>query len=377
MENANTSHTGKGEEENTSTTQSSVSSPPPTISSSRIRTFSEPQHVPNHHHAANGSSSAGPFRGTFQRAPPPSPLRTPFTTNNMSMNGHHTRGKSSSTHSPSNLYPPPTPPLMNTSHSAPEVQKIANGHRRIHSRNLSIFFPRPGSLPNTGTIAEDGSQELSMPLDDETATSSVGMGNSQSSRRSGPITPLGHGFTFGSRPPASSTAASSSSSEITGTPVRTMSSSTTARRGHHHKHSLSHNFFSFLEPTVGDGSITSSNSSSSTSLETELHTQPTPTPISPWSSTAVATISDGTAKPFPSAPKPLGYTPLSLAASLFQFTLGASLWVRGQRIGSLACTGLGYWVVFDAFGVALSEVVPVWLDSGHKNGREKLRRPYG
>jgi len=38
---------------------------------------------------------------------------------------------------------------------------------------------------------------------------------------------------------------------------------------------------------------------------------------------------------------------------VLQFYLGALLWVRGQVIGSLACTGLGYWVVFDAFSIAV------------------------
>jgi len=65
------------------------------------------------------------------------------------------------------------------------------------------------------------------------------------------------------------------------------------------------------------------------------------------------------------------------AASIVQFVLGAYLWVCGQQIGSLSCTGLGYWVVFDSFGVALGKVVPPWLASGYNGLGDRLRRPYG
>ena len=50
------------------------------------------------------------------------------------------------------------------------------------------------------------------------------------------------------------------------------------------------------------------------------------------------------------------YDALSFGA--LQFFLGALVWVEGQKSGSLSCTGLGYWVVFDAFGVILAKVLP-------------------
>jgi hypothetical protein len=34
-----------------------------------------------------------------------------------------------------------------------------------------------------------------------------------------------------------------------------------------------------------------------------------------------------------------------------QFMLGAWLWVCGKQIGLLLVTGLGYWIMFDAFSV--------------------------
>jgi len=65
----------------------------------------------------------------------------------------------------------------------------------------------------------------------------------------------------------------------------------------------------------------------------------------------------------------------AITASLGQFTLGAWLWVTGQGVGSLACTGLGYWVVFDAIGVAVSKVLPVYLRRPAPN--PSIRRPFG
>jgi hypothetical protein len=69
---------------------------------------------------------------------------------------------------------------------------------------------------------------------------------------------------------------------------------------------------------------------------------------------------------------------LAVGVGVFQFVLGAWLWVCGQQIGSLSVTGLGYWVVFDAFGVGLGSVLPSWLDQAYtKTLDRKIRRPYG
>ncbi|KAK7683562.1 hypothetical protein QCA50_013399 [Cerrena zonata] len=197
------------------------------------------------------------------------------------------------------------------------------------------------------------------------------------------------GFTFGARPPSSPTM----NGHVAPGLQPSNSNRGASRRGHHHKHSLSHNFFSFLEP--GD----------------ELHTNPTPTPVSPWNPAATFPTS-----PAPSAEtsahnhnhshshldhdhdhshshshshspephihshshsrptelarskSPIGsvradpdISPAAASMAVFQFALGAALWVSGQQTGSLACTGLGYWVVFDSFGIALGKVIPSWL----------------
>lgn len=49
------------------------------------------------------------------------------------------------------------------------------------------------------------------------------------------------------------------------------------------------------------------------------------------------------------------------------------LWMSGQQSGSLGCTGLGYWVVFDALGVAIG----VYGELIRMGGQESLRLPYG
>ena len=335
----------------------------------------------------NGHTPGSPFRSSFSV-----PLQ-PY------VNGHgHSRTRSISTpFSPlpsplSSSFPtsPPSPttsyipPNISISHSAPDANQVENGgrrHKRLHSRNLSFFFPRPGSNPQ-GTINEDDSQELEVPVDVEaplipSAGSNISFPGSRSPRPS--LTPLGQGFTFGARPPSSQgltpdlmTAPHSGSS----------TSSSALRRGHHHKHSLSHNFFSFLEP----GSTPPLN------REEGLRAQPISRPLSPWDSVSALPASVTPSKSgfntiIPSnnhanevIPGQISYN--AVAVSAIQFVLGAWLWVSGQQVGSISCTGLGYWVVFDSFGVALSKVIPGWLSRSSNAGfaekeREKIRRPFG
>ena len=272
--------------------------------------------------------------------------------------------------------PSPTSFAFPTSPSSPQLTSPSTnglvhpppsrrrGHHRIHSRNLSVFFPRPDSLPPT-TIHEDGAEDV---LAIESAGTTIPT-DGLSTTPSGQLTA---GFKFGSRPPDSTPS----------TPLQP--AGPTARRGHHHKHSLSHNFFSFLEP----GSQQS----------TDLHTQPTPVPVSPW-----APIS-----PFPqsAAPHKAGFSPIertgvahsaespthrksivpstsgafppfAVACAVSQFFLGAWLWLRGQHITSLACMGLGYWVVFDAMGVAVASILPQWLAAQRSTKKSPVQRFYG
>ncbi|KAK7038034.1 hypothetical protein R3P38DRAFT_3262516 [Favolaschia claudopus] len=297
--------------------------PPP----QRTRVHSTPQQS---RHQRNASISGLPLN----IAPPPTagPYRTAFPASPFRTNFNHARTRSVSSHGPFSPTSPsplatstsfvqqmeaPIPETkISTSQSAPEVDNKPQSrrHARLHSRNLSVFFPRPGALPQH-TIDEDGAQELEVPPT------------------------LGAGFTFGKTPPGEQ-------------PMPTRQpptpSSAASRRGHHHKHSVSHTLFSFLEPPSGENQT--------------LVTQPTPTPMSPWMpiSPFVSDTPTAAAKSAPeqepgahvssSSPTPF------LAAAAAQFLLGGTLWVQGQQTGSLAVTALGYWAVFDSIGVAVPHI---------------------
>ncbi|OAX36465.1 hypothetical protein K503DRAFT_867554 [Rhizopogon vinicolor AM-OR11-026] len=229
-------------------------------------------------------------------------------------------------------------------------------HSRLHSRNLSIFFPRQHATISEDTISDVESAPLSPHSKFEHMPTS----------QSEPLQ-VGHdltaSFSFGSS--GSGTIPQSNSIDAIGGGI-------TTRRGHHHKHSLSHNFFSFLDP--------SAHPPSQPEIRPEdLHTVPTPAPMSPWSpvsnvqsaGSTTSTMLDlptgtGSSRSNSKSPSPAPSSSLYSHSShlskdglvarvvcVLQFCLGALVWVRGQAIGSLACTGLGYWVVFDAFGIAV------------------------
>ncbi|KAJ4486817.1 hypothetical protein C8R41DRAFT_921203 [Lentinula lateritia] len=383
----------------------------------------------------------------------PTPPRSPTTTKRMSaLSASSSLPENRNTLSPSSSLGDATgqevakPGQGQESQNNFDSKQHNRRHSRLHSRNLSIFFPRPGSLP-ANSISEDGAQELEFPssysnvgveaLPMPSAGSSVSFPSS--GRRTttslqngtnGQLTPLGANFTFGGRP--GRPPALSGPTTVPTPPLMSngpsSASSTSSRRGHHHKHSLSHNFFSFLEP--GAGGLPSAGAGVGVEQEQELYTQPTPTPMSPWNpispfprSAGMAPGSAGHAHAhshsqslnyshFPPTPTlPTGPTassssssdlsvntnadiqsynstlptsPLALPFTIIQFFLGAFLWVSGQQIGSLGTTGLGYWVVFDSLGVGVGRVLGSWLREGSAesgtssgNGRSALRRPYG
>ena len=349
-------------------------------SSTLRQTFSTPTHL----HIHGGSSSrtrsisSGPFTPTS-----PSPLSMSFP----SQDAHSSVSNavpfpSSATlpefphvrrahvHARTNSY---TQLSLNASEPppSPSASTHSRRHSRLHSRNLSIFFPRPGSLPHSA-IAEDGAQELVIESRDDAPDAAGVPMPSASPTLSRPQKRLGEGFTFGGRPP--------SVQNGDGLIDEQAPLGRTSRRGHHHKHSLSHNFFSFLEPgSTAPGDLTS---------------QPTPIPASSWSSTSSSlhpsgpsTVAFPRESPSPVSPRSesstspffhMQHDPLpinAITASLGQFALGAWLWVTGQGVGSLACTGLGYWVVFDAIGVAVSKILPVYLRRPTQNA--SIRRPFG
>lgn len=336
--------------------------------------------------------SAGSYRTNFESpsspsglAFPPSPLSsshsfgsTTSVNGRVTPNGHarttstHVRAPSTSHRRAPSISFTPSPPVARTAYGQlPPTPTFPSGlssqqsrHGRIHSRNLSVFFPRPGG-EQPSSIAEDD--------DDE----NEGVQEVEFRETLDPSPPnsrqLGSGFKFGGQPSSASLTASSSLPAISGT----------KRRGHHHKHSLSHNFFSFMEPNgVGPS------------------TTPTPTPGSPWNSVSPFPTSPSVSRSVLSIPRDdLDAAPIpqalvdpvsadhynapstkdqeklvALAFFTFEFILGSWTWAAGQSRGSLACTGLGYWVVFDAFGVALSSAPLTQMLFKSSKG---LNRPFG
>ena len=78
------------------------------------------------------------------------------------------------------------------------------------------------------------------------------------------------------------------------------------------------------------------------------------------------------------APSTFGaFPPFAVACAVSQFFLGAWLWLCGQHITSLACMGLGYWVVFDAMGVTVASNLPHWLASQRNAKISPAYRFYG
>lgn len=394
----------------------SVPSQPPVNDSEQQQQNQQQQH---HHQQSSQTSippaptyrapppSAGPYRTSFGSQvqggslpiPNASPLRKSFTQGYA--HGHVRAMSSSGTFGFASPMSPPlygsfpsrpvsisavggSPPKVNGSgaqgHAPPASPTTTRRpHQRIHSRNLSIYFPRPGSLP-TSSIAEDGdgnnlyngdSQEVSL----NEATISDSTPKYKSVRLQNPPGPrrLGEGFTFGGKPPADVSSGPNMKGDINGDGS---SVSRAKRRGHHHKHSLSHNFFSFLEPGSQQFPIHPTSSPSP---------EPSWTPASPApnSSTFSHMQENGTAVGLTSPNLDHQISSMSsgklpkdaVALAIVQFVLGAALWVSGQQDGSLACAGLGYWVVFDSFGVALKHILPVYLAS--KSMQSKTRRPYG
>jgi hypothetical protein len=307
-------------------------------------------------------TSAGPYNVNFgHRANLNGNGRTPLShsshsrTKSLSRNPNEysppLRSPLSNSFSPprSSMFPPPpdSPSLTSfafpQSISAPEMQQKSlspgkpttgkrHTHSRIHSRNLSMFFPRPGTLPEP-TIEED-SVDIPVPV----------MSLHERPSNEG----LRAGFRFGGTPSSSDNSLAPSSS----------SGSRPSRRGHHHKHSMSHNFFSFLEPGSQYSNIT-------------------PSSVPPSASTTTSDFADVINPPL-AVPTTLVAPivhPLAVVSCAIEAILGAAVWVIGQQTGSLSCAGLGYWVVFDSFGVALSRIIPGYLARDSMQSRS--RRTYG
>ncbi|KAM0790204.1 hypothetical protein ACM66B_005519 [Microbotryomycetes sp. NB124-2] len=205
------------------------------------------------------------------------------------------------------------------------AHKHARGHSRIHERNLSAFFPRPGQAAvGYGDAFEDPHRSRD--------------------RQTSPIQSM----------PEAST------SPDKHTPTRQL-----GRRGHHHRHSVSHNYFSFL-----DNQAANSPPAQSLSSKSALHPS---TNLDRFGSPNRSSLAQRILR------LPLR-SRLTLLAALLQFIIGSSLWVSGQNRESLAVTSLGYFVVFDglgALGTVLVDGTPRAAGLLRTSSEQTLRRPFG
>ncbi|BGP18125.1 hypothetical protein JCM10213_004226 [Rhodosporidiobolus nylandii] len=228
-------------------------------------------------------------------------------------------------------------------------QAHARKHSRIHERNLSAFFPRPGQQ----------GEGYGGTFDDPHAA------------------PFKAGVAEIPSPAATRTAGSAAGAQVAyDTPPRTAA----GRRGHHHRHSVSHNLFPFLDAP-------------------DTPNRPSSSPTKPLPAKAVDSQLPAASASFRQRYGHLN-TFLQLLAfaafhvppttrgllllSLVQIGVGAALWVQGQSGESLAVTGLGYLVVFDGIGGLSSGILErragdaqaVWDVIGSSKD-SSVRQPFG
>ncbi|KAJ9107856.1 hypothetical protein QFC19_002762 [Naganishia cerealis] len=259
---------------------------------------------------------------------------------------------------------PPTPtitPSWQHGRSDSVASNWNEGEHRVHARNLSLFFPQPdanGVVPpplRSPSMVADGEREapvtLILPKGEPSKPHSA------------------NGFSFGLPPPPRSP--SISVGVVGGIDIpgqHTTVDPSKKRRGHHHRHSMSYNFFPFLDDTVPNPAVAVPNDSSTSSLRDP--------PLSAKPKTVASTLLNGTESTqeleissIPLLPSPFqaekrrsmlakmrGMSPQSqLKAGLggLELFLGVSLWVDGQLHGNVSMTGLGYLLVFDAMGLLL------------------------
>ncbi|GAA5969477.1 hypothetical protein JCM8115_000402, partial [Rhodotorula mucilaginosa] len=204
----------------------------------------------------------------------------------------------------------------------------ARSHSRIHSRNLSVFFPRP--TPNQ----DDKSTPNAQAPQPHAATGDAGP-----SDLIPPISARGPDDRTVTRP--------------------------AQRRGHHHRHSVSLAISPSEIPRVPP-------------ILARDGTGTPPQEVGSYASGQGGSLSQQ-GRPVP---------PLALVLSIAQIAVGAYLWIKGQRLESLSTTGLGYVVVFDGIAVVLAARLGVsggsaregttrGLGLGGGDALGSLRRPYG
>ncbi|KDN52441.1 hypothetical protein K437DRAFT_254218 [Tilletiaria anomala UBC 951] len=276
-----------------------------------------------------------------------------------------------------------------------ERREHSRRHSRVHERNLSAFFPQPG------TEAEEEADQAKA----KAAYAAVGAGPDPIKEAGRPAINISSSPDLLRVAPSmdrrNSSNTSSIGSFISISPASDMElSPSKSKRGHHHRHSVSFAAYD-QQPSATDTAMYLSKSHSHDHHERmqgshdhhhRHHDHDHGHGHEHGQAHAVEAL-NSPGKLMQHLPTlPASARPRFLFGSL-NFGLGAALWVAGQAGDSLAVTGLGYLVVFDAFGV-LSEVgsrmaQESWrqeLDRRYRSGGkmmrghtsvEQIRRPYG
>ncbi|WVN89534.1 uncharacterized protein L203_104759 [Cryptococcus depauperatus CBS 7841] len=217
----------------------------------------------------------------------------------------------------------------------------------IHSRNLSLYFPQPGQLPKKDN---DNNALVPSPEMDILIPSTVSM--------------AGEKQAFG----GTSNWSFGQPNDGSETKLLTPEVKRSKRRGHHHKHSLSHNFFSFLDPTQTNPTLSQPPQVSEVQFKADNTPAPVPLPRFPATDTSTPSL-----VPLPAASLKLDlYGKLLSGLSLLELVLGAGLWIEGQLSGWKCLAGVGYLVVFDALGLGVAVIA-----RKEGGGWLSIRRPFG
>lgn len=275
---------------------------------------------------------------------------------------------------------PASPSKANSNLTAAERRDHSRKHSRVHSRNLSVFFPRPGSEAEqeadsiraaetfgrpamrleTGASTLSVDREavgLSVPWEGEASSAGSGLSPSRSRKGHHRRHSVMHGINEGNQ------------DELT--PIEPYPDAVTPTTPYERvdEHILGRSDRPVVEQTDRPAAKAYAHhhrAASSSSL------------VGRFLSTPLWHLWSGTS--LPPSHRPL------LVFGTFHSLLGAALWMYGQAGDSLALTGLGYLIVFDAFGV-LNSVIAEWIterwrtehDSAFSSRKplRKLRRPYG
>ncbi|GAC94221.1 hypothetical protein PHSY_001792 [Pseudozyma hubeiensis SY62] len=292
-----------------------------------------------------------------------------------------------------------------------ERREHSRRHSHVHSRNLSVFFPRPGTEAEAEADAAKAREQFEHGADTAAASTSYATGTMGSDakvhRRGGSgnrpqITVSTDTATLSPRS-ASFAALTANQQRSSNSRLETPNqlgsdlspSPTKSRRGHHHRHSVAM-LDSGLSPVTSmhNGHAMERSTSSTSYFSETSHAAPFDATHDHHShdhshshghghqvkrSLHARTVS--ALGHIPQASRPL------LLFGISHFGLGAGLWMAGQEADSLSATGLGYLVVFDAMGI-LSSAISDWAleweqhasDLRRRRGKPEgatMKRPYG